>query len=61
MNPGDLSRFRQETGDAIVKLIGEHPDLEVEIMDIADMAASDGADNATNGYGYPVHPYRPKP
>lgn len=58
MDASELSRYRQETGEAIVRLITEHPELETEILDIATMAADDGADNATNGFGYPVHPYR---
>lgn len=46
--------YDKETRRAILKAIEQYPSAEQTIIDIADMAKSNGAANATNGYGYPV-------
>lgn len=47
--------FDKETRAAILKLIERFPSAEEEILEMADLAKHNGADNATNGYGYPVN------
>jgi hypothetical protein len=46
--------YDKETRAAILKAIENYPSAEQAILDIADLAKSNGADNATNGFGYPV-------
>jgi len=45
--------FDAATRKAILELIELVPEHEVKILDMADSAKHNGADNATNGYGYP--------
>ena len=54
MNDGDLFYYGDKTQEAIKALVKKHPELENDILVIAELAHADGADNATNGYGYPV-------
>jgi hypothetical protein len=46
--------YDKETRTAIIKAVESYPSVEQAILEIADLAKSNGADNATNGYGYPV-------
>jgi hypothetical protein len=46
--------YDRQTRIAILKAIKNYPSAEQAILDIAELAKSNGADNATNGYGYPV-------
>lgn len=46
--------YDKETRVAILRAIEHYPSVEQTILDIAGLAKSNGADNATNGYGYPV-------
>jgi hypothetical protein len=57
MDDNDLFYYRDETQEKIKTLINRRPELESEVLEIAELAHADGADNATNGYGYPVRKY----
>jgi hypothetical protein len=52
----DLKRegYDKQTRFAILKAIESYPSVEETILEVADLAKTNGAENATNGYGYPV-------
>lgn len=55
MDKNALFYYTKDTKKAITSLVEEHPELEERVLEIAELAHADGAENATNGYGYPVY------
>jgi hypothetical protein len=54
MDDSELFYYTKDTIKMIKIIVKKYPDLEDDILELADLARHDGADNATNGYGYPV-------